>query len=184
MSQLKTIRPRTGWVRADQVADESAAQEILKLRKKIDELDARIAESGLAAPSGAEELAQGDEIISIRLRYADIDHVGVCALDFTWNEILSILGPLLILQATEGDLKEKLVEVFFNRLKDQGVEVPYPSIVDEDFQKVKLQLRALGLVRALKEKSLEAGDRALWTLTPYGDRVMTQVAALRSPAKA
>ncbi|HTW67537.1 MAG TPA: hypothetical protein VME17_23120 [Bryobacteraceae bacterium] len=177
------VKPRIGWVRADEVGDERTAHEILKLRRSVDELETQIAQSGLTPPPGTEALAQGDETLTLRLRFSDINDVGVCPLDFTWNEIVSFLGPIFIIQASEVELKEKLVEVFSNRLKDSGAEVPFPSIVDEDFQKVKLQLRALGLIRELKETP-GSGDQALWTLTPYGDRVMTQVAAIKSSAKA
>jgi hypothetical protein len=48
------------------VADESAAKEMLKLRRKIEDLEAQIAETGSSPPAGSESLAQGDEIITIR----------------------------------------------------------------------------------------------------------------------
>jgi hypothetical protein len=54
---------------------------------------------------------------------------------------------------------------------------------DEEFQQVKLQLRALQLIQEVKDNS-GAGDKALWTLTPHGDRLMTRVAAIKSSAKA
>jgi hypothetical protein len=181
---LMKIKPRVGSVRADQVADETASQEILGLCRKIDDLEAHIAESGLAAPTGTEELAQGEETISLHFRYADFTTEFVdLAVALSWNQILSVLGPILIIQASEGDLREKLAEVFRNKLEGSCVKVFYPSLVDEDFQKVKLQLRTLGLIQELKEKSLKAGDPAIWPLTPYGDRVMTKVAAIRSSVK-
>ena len=102
----------------------------------------------------------------------------------SWNQILSVLGPILIIQASERDLKEKLDEVFRNELEGSGVKVSFPSIVDVDFQKVKLQLRALGLIQELKDKSRSGRDLAVWTLTSHGDRLMTQVAAVRSSARA
>lgn len=63
------IKPRVGWVRADRVPDESAAQEILRLRNKIDELNAHLADTETAAPAGSEDLAKGEEKISIRFKY-------------------------------------------------------------------------------------------------------------------
>jgi hypothetical protein len=176
MSQLMKIKPRVGWVRANEAPYESAAQEILSLKKKIEDLNARIAESAMAMPAGAEELAQGDETISLHFRYqAGGDYFGATE-TFSWNDILSLLGPVLITQASESDLKKKLAEAAMNRLKDTlGRQVFNAYMRDEEFQKVKLQLRALGLVR-------EVG--AAWTLTPSGDRLLTQVAAIRSSAKA
>jgi Domain of unknown function (DUF4062) len=109
MSQLKTIRPRVGWVRGDQVADESAAQEILKLRKKIDELDAHIAQSELTPPPGTEDLAQGEETIPVHF-HCEVNNSWIDTQeDFSWNTILSILGPILIIHATEATPKNKAV---------------------------------------------------------------------------
>lgn len=95
-----------------------------------------------------------------------------------------ILGPVLIIQATERDLKDQFAEAVSNRLKDKrGAQIFHAYMRDEEFQKVEVQLRALGLIRELKDKSPSGGDSALWTLTPYGDRLMTQVAAIRTSAK-
>jgi hypothetical protein len=185
MSSLMKTKPRVGWVRGDQVADESAAQEILRLRKRIDELDAQIAQSALTAPPGTEGLAQGEETISLHFRYELHGKYTDGQATFSWNDILSILGPILIIQASEHDLKEKLAEAFGNRFEDKfGGKLFHTYMRDEQFQQIKLQLRALGLIREVKDKSRSSGDLAVWTLTPYGDRVMTQVAAIRSSAKA
>ncbi len=186
MSLLMRSKPRTGWVRADRVTDESAAQEILRLLKKIDELNARITQTEVAPPPGSEDLARGEETISLHFRYQPRGgSYTERTVDFSWNEILSILGPILITQATERDLKDQLAEAFANRFKDKhGIEMSHSYIRDEDFQQVKVQLRALGLIQEANGQSTNSGDSALWALTPYGDRVMTQVAAIRSSAKA
>ena len=92
------------------------------------------------------------------------------------------LGPILIDHASEKQLKDKLAEVFVNRYRDKNQVAAYNVFPrDEDFQLVKVQLRALGLIREVKDPG--GTIRAQWTLTPYGDRVMTQVAAIRSSAK-
>ena len=171
-------------MRADRAPDESAAQEILGLRKKIDELEARIVETEFAAPPGTEGLAHGKETISLHFRYQLYGRDAEDAAKFTWDEILSILGPVLIIQASESDLKEKLAESFQNRINEKSGNRAHSAYMrDDEFQQVKLQLRALGLISEIKDRSFNGGDLAVWTLTPYGDRVMTQVAAIRSSAK-
>ena len=181
MSSLMKIRPRVGWVRADQVADESAAQEILRLRRRIDELNVHIAETEQDAPPGTEEFARGDETIALHFRYEFQGNDHDITEDLSWNEILSIVGPTLIVHVTEGELKDKFAEAVRNRLKDKrGMQVFHPYMRDVDFQKVKLQLRALGLIRELRDKSSDAGNSTVWTLTPFGDRTLRQVTAIRS----
>ena len=185
MSSLMKIRPRVGWVRADQVADESAAQEIVRLRKKIEELETHITDTEIAAPTGTEGLAQGEETIPIHFHFrADGSYVDGQA-EFSWNNILSILGPILIVRSSEIDLKNKLCGAFCNRWRDtRKLQVYGATIRDEDFKRIKLQLRALGLMQEIKDQPKKPGYAVMWTLTPYGDRVMTQIAAIRSAAKA
>lgn len=103
---------------------------------------------------------------------------------WSWNEILTILGPLLISQVSEQQLKDQLTEVFRNRYQDRTHEVIYSCYPrDEDFQRTKVQLRAIGLIREVKVQNAVGRTGLAWTLTPYGDRLMTQVAAIRSSAK-
>lgn len=52
------------------------------------------------------------------------------------------------------------------------------EVVDEDFQTIKVQLRALGLI-AKSEKNRSVKDtQGYWTLTPFGDHVMNQLRAI------
>jgi hypothetical protein len=185
MVSLMRNKPRVGWVRADLLPDESAAQEMLKLRKRIESLETEIAETGFSPPAGSERLAQGEETTSLVFNYSIGNRFINSAENWSWNEIFAALGPLLISQASDSQLKEKLTEVFRNRYQDKNkvsVLDTYPR--DEDFQRVKVQLRALGLIQGVDKDQLRNKHEAGWTLTPYGDRVMTQVAAVRSSAKA
>jgi hypothetical protein len=151
MAAVMKINPRVGWVRADLVPDESAAQEILGLRRKIDEFKRRIDDAESTGPEGSKELAQGDETISIHFRYLREGSYFDAVEEYSWNNILSILGPILIVQASEDDLKGKLSEAFRNRYVDRHrASIYHEYMRDEDFQQIKLQLRALGLIRKLK----------------------------------
>lgn len=181
MSSLLKIKPRVGWIRADQVADESAAQEILKLRRRIDELEAHIAQTELSPPPGAEKLAQGDETVDLHFRYEYGRIYHDTTEEFSWDQIVSLLGPILLIKASEDELKRKLAEAVKNRLTDKlGQPVFEAYLRDEEFQKVKVQLRALGLIEEIEDQPTVLPAGALWTLTPYGDYVMTQVTAIRS----
>lgn len=122
MSSLMKTKPQVGWVRANLVPDEGTAQESLKLRRKIEELEAKIAGIELRPPVGSEMLAQGDEVIALHFRF-EVPHANqyVDATEpFSWNDILSILGPILIDQASEQRLKDKIEEVFANRYQDKN----------------------------------------------------------------
>ncbi len=184
MTAAMKTKPRVGWVRADLVPDESAAQEILGLRRKVDELTKQVDDMEFRAPEGSKELAQGEETFPIHFKYEHESKFSESSEAYSWNNILSILGPILIVQASEQELKKQLGEAFRNRcLDNHQISIRYQYMRDEDFQQIKLQLRALGLIRETKNLTSKNSAKT-WTLTPYGDRIMTQVAAIRSSARA
>jgi len=52
------------------------------------------------------------------------------------------------------------------------------EVSEEDFQTIKVQLRALGLIaKSTKARSVK-DTQTYWTLTPYGDTVMTRLRAI------
>jgi len=173
VAYMKHNRPAVGWVRGDLVPNQSAIQEILRLRDRVSELERQLSEAQGKPPHGAEGLAQGDEAISLTFRHTTSSGRGETANEFTWNQLISLFGPILLEGATEDGLIDKLNEAFRNRARDESnVRTSAVHIRNEDFQKVKLQLRALGIV-------IES-QHGLWKLTPYGDTLMTQIAAIRS----
>lgn len=66
--QLIKSTPAVGWVRANELADREATMELLKLRKRVEELEADLAKSRTSAPKGVEDLADGND--SHLLRYS------------------------------------------------------------------------------------------------------------------
>jgi predicted MarR family transcription regulator len=51
----------------------------------------------------------------------------------------------------------------------------------DDFQTIKIQLRALGLItKSTKSRSVK-DTATYWTLTPFGDTVMTRLRAIQKP---
>ena len=192
--QLMKTTPAIGWVRADELPDKNATLELLKLRQRADELQAELARSRRTAPKGTEDLAQGDELHT--LRYSFLSNIKGRTwggtnwngtFQATWNEIFAVLGPLMINEASDDALKNGLDRFSGDKnganlakLKDlEGCTLTNFSLKDEDFQTIKVQLRALGLI-AKSEKARSVKDLATyWTLTPYGDEVMTRLRAIK-----
>lgn len=191
--QLIKAEPGIGWVRANELPDKDATLELLRLRRQVDELQAELARSRTTAPKGAEDLAQGDEAHSFKCTLAtrppDDYTIKHWALDLSasWNEVFSAVAPLMIHEAPEPRLKEALNEFATERLLPQvrkmkdleGHRLRDITVDDNDFQTVKIQLRAVGLM-ARSEKNRSVKDSGTyWTLTPYGDEVMTRLRAIR-----
>ena len=51
-------------------------------------------------------------------------------------------------------------------------------IIDEDFQTIKVQLRALGLINKSEKNRSVKDIKTYWALTPYGDSVMNRLRAI------
>lgn len=204
LSLSKTIKthPAAGWVRADLIPDESASKEILRLKKRIDELNAELENVRFEAPKGAEYLAQGEDNFSVLYSYVsytpdftmpDVMHMrerdvelGYDRVEMTWNVIFSCVSPLLIDESTEASLISALNEFIgtheYEKIgnKHQGKQIRDFNIDNDHFQTIKVQLRALGLItKSSKQRSVK-DTATYWTLTPYGDNVMTKLRAIKN----
>ena len=197
-SLVKLIKssPGIGWVRGNLVPDESAAEEILSLRRRVEELQAELQATRTSGPAGTSDLAQGEDAFEIRFSFVasrdEWAHNGKAFESSTvveWDEIFSALSPLMIHEAVEGDLAKalnNLVRDFawhdLSESKEfKGLNLMNFKADSDDFQTIKIQLRALGLItKSAKSRSVK-DTATYWTLTPYGDNVMTKLRAIRKP---
>lgn len=192
--QLIKSTAAVGWVRANELADREATMELLQLRRRVEELQDELARARTSAPKGSEGLAQGDQEHIVKFSFRATEPGSFQATTWTssfsptWNEIFAHVAPLMIHEAKEPVLKSALDDLAaaqnLERLGKSKKLVGYTlrnfSIGQDDFQTIKVQLRALGLI-AKNDKTRSVKDSGTyWTLTPYGDEVMTQLRAIRS----
>lgn len=186
-------KPGVGWVKASFLPSEDTTKEILELTKQIDLLNEEIAKSKTKAPEGTEEFSQGDDIIPIEFTFtAEGDwKTGSVSyqttIDLTWNEIFAEISPLMIDESTEGPIKAKINSIIRLRKykelekiykKDNRVPNDF-KIKDNDYQTIKIQFRALNLITESIRKRGVHDKSSYWTLTPYGDTMMTRLRAIR-----
>ncbi len=191
--QLIKSTPAVGWVRANELADREATMELLQLRRRVEELQAELSRARVSAPKGSESLAQGDEDHLVRYSFAATApgeySPGTWSGSFTstWNELFASMAPLMIHEATEQAMKKALdtlaeVKNVDGLRKNKNLTdhaLGGFRINQDDFQTIKVQLRALGFI-AKNDKTRSVKDTGTyWTLTPYGDEVMTQLRAIR-----
>jgi hypothetical protein len=184
--KLMKSRPAVGWVKANLVPDESAAKEILRLKTQVEQLQAELELTRTSAPLGSADLASGDEQIELTFVPAfQRVGAGVTAKEHkvltSWNEVFSVISPLMIDKASEQQLTNAIREYFWGRLAPQpNTSLFSITLASSDFQKLKLQYRALGMIaKDTSQKSLK-DTATYWTLTPYGDAVMTNAHAIKS----
>lgn len=179
-------KPAVGWVRASLVPDESTSSEILRLKKRITELEELLEKARVEAPKGTENLCQGEDEFIIHFSYTikDKDYntkrEGREAFKTNWNDIFAILSPRMINEYDERGLREVLKSLYKDSEKQlKGNNDIYTNIDSDDFQTIKVQLSALGLIKkSIKQRSLNNTD-TYWTLTPYGENLMVKLRAIR-----
>jgi hypothetical protein len=197
-SLVKLIKstPTVGWVRGDQVPTEGAAKEILELRHRIDELQEELSAARVSAPEGIQDLANGSE--EIELHYSFVAsaskwaHEGTgftSSASISWNDIFAGISPLMIDEASEGEFAKGINELVATKatpeLKKSDKRFSNWNLLNftlnsDDFQTIKIQLRALGLITKSTRSRSVKDTGTYWTLTPYGDNVMIKLRAIRT----
>ena len=172
LTSLIKSRPRVGWLKADQLNAESR-KEILKLKEQIDALNDIILELENKAPEGVEDLQQGDDEISIL--YTSSYH-GDKKVKVSWNRIIAALAPHMINECAEGILR-KAVNDLINHVDRNTTDGR--TLSDDSFQTIKVQMIALGIIKASTKKHSATDVHTYWTLTPYGNKVMMRLKAIK-----
>ena len=164
---MKTT-PATGWVRADTVPDEGAEKEIIRLRQRVEELEALLEKTASQAPERSENLAQGDELYEIFYtdRYGFSKQNVMGSVEISWNDLFALIAPLMINGASEMDLSKAIGDEIRQRGNLDSVFGFVPT--QQCFGQIIVHFRSLGLI----VKSL-----MFWELTPDGDSLMTRLLA-------
>lgn len=144
-------------------------------------------------PQGTEDLMRGDDEIEIHFEFVatpgyPYDGEKYTATHrLTWNDIFGAIAPKMINECSEFDLRLSFSSFFEKQAKEAlrddkklaGLELYSFVFLDDEMETCVLQFRALGLiVRSERARSVK-DTRTYWTLTPYGDYLLTQLRALR-----
>lgn len=187
---LQRKNPGIGWVRGNLVPKQDASLEILELKKEIERLNYQINDIRTKAPSGTEKLAQGEELFTINFKCTSIkDYVTYFwsqSIESTWDDIFYQASPIMIHEASDTQLRNAL-DSFVGKYggaklkaskEGKGHSFRNFKIDEEDFQTIKVQLRALGLITKNEKNRSVKDTGTYWTLTPYGDSVMNLLRAI------
>jgi hypothetical protein len=187
---LQRKNPGIGWVRGDLVPEQEASFEILELKKEIERLNSQLNDIRTKAPPGTEKLAQGEEKFLVNYKCSSSkDYESYSwnpSIESNWDEIFYHVSPIMIHEASDFQLRQALNTfvgkyggaVLKSSNEGKGHSFRNFSIDEEDFQTIKVQLRALGLI-SKNEKNRSIKDTGTyWTLTPYGDSIMNRLRAI------
>lgn len=186
--------PGIGWIRADQVPTGATLSDVLALREKVAELQRKLEEVRTNAPPGTEDLLQGEDSFRVSLEFSAKSNTNwrddpsySAAINPSWNEIFSGIAPAMINEASDHDLRnafrrhfaQMATEEFQQNAKLKDRELHGFRFQNHDFDTCIVQFRALGLIRESDKKRSIKDTSTYWALTPYGDRLMVQLRALR-----
>lgn len=174
LTSLIKTHPRTGWVKANEISSAEANKEILALKKENEELKVLLAKSKEDEPEGIEKFQQGDDEINIKFKYNSSGRKNKI-ITTTWNNIISLLAPLMVDECSEYVLRCTL-DSFFK--SESNIDSSY-SIDDTDFQTIKVQLIALCIMKISERKRTAKDTDTYWTLTSYGNKLMMKLKALK-----
>ena len=206
--------PRIGWVRADNQIIQNNAQEILGLRKKIDELNSEIEKYKISHNENIKQYASGDDIFSFNvdvwLYYGQHDtwargshQIDTLSVEMSWDSIFLNTAPKLLCEKRETYLKTilnnmpelrdhiqkrinpsvgKLNKKFENSDEEDNVffdgDFKY-KIIERDFQTIKIQLLALGLIELKKKLKEDKSPIVFIKLSDYGDKKLIELKAVK-----
>jgi hypothetical protein len=172
--------PAVGWVRANRAANEDVLNEINELRKANQRLQATLAD--LAPQPALDDLAGLDEPVKMSGTFQD-NHYPYKernrSVDTTWRGLFGYVSPYLVKHPADYDVKEIFTEVLF-KASGQYSGGHRPSLDDQQFQTVGIQLQALGLIKLEYSETTGGGMGLFWSLTGSGQRFMVETRTVRT----
>ena len=161
--------------------------EIAELKEHVARYEVDRLVSQASAPAiPTDGLAQGDD--PVELDYVVYDSGEYQELhgswEYTWNEILSILAPMMFDEAPEARMRERLEADLVSQLRqDHPTEMltmltPVAQLDDKAWSQVIVQLRALGLIDRGEKRRAVADRSPYWKLTARGEGLLMRLMAL------
>jgi hypothetical protein len=190
--------PVVGWVRADNIANESTLMEMIALKTRVAELEKELGAIEDRPPPGAEDLSQGNDEFDFNVGFStrkpgssigDTSYTGT--ISPTWNMIFAAVAPSMIHEAADRTLKAAFQTFLIAEIKrtfekeERFKKVAFGQfVIDQtEVETSIIQLRALGLIKQNDKKRSVHDKGNYWTLTPYGNTSMVQLRAIRKNAQ-
>ena len=182
------VRPRTGWVRADQARsgadlqrERKLIEELAEANSVIEQLEREIRDRAILGDEVAVELlAQGDDICELTVTFLDKDKQAVREeVKLTWDEIFKVIGATIygyVVRKADryGEpptfpfqnkhIRAKIID----KVQNRKIKLE-PSQIDACI----LQFKELGLLRFAENKKEDGHVFRGVTLTEAGERRLT-----------
>jgi hypothetical protein len=168
-------QPAIGWVRGDRVAGEDSLNALVQLRKENDDLKKAAATLAAALSPQIPNLAGMGESVKVHGKYWVENFNPDWEVTVSWNRLFALLSPFLMRPPAEEYAQTLLGKVLFPLFGKQGTTI---TVDDQDFQTVKIQLIAYGLVMVNYTAAVGGGTGLFWSLTALGQKRMVELRAV------
>lgn len=190
---LTRNEPGIGWVRGDKAMTVETEREILELKQRLAKAEAERETAQSALVEDTSELAQGSDgvIIPVVITGQKRSKAGWQKYQLnaeartTWDELFGDIGPAMIDEAIEREVRQRAATHAFVMLDDDDKDSckDFSSreihIYNDDWDMIRVQFRALGLIdNGQKRRPVNDTNKYL-ALTNKGDRHLTFLRAIR-----
>jgi hypothetical protein len=180
VQHLKKTRPGVGWIRTPDGVDGALKDELLRVRREMDSLNAELMQARRRnPPSGTEELASGPDQTTIVVQFDE----GIYSYQVEWEEIIrSVLPQTFGAGGDHAAIRLALVSLARAKAEESRYGPPPAcwegsTISSSSFGKVINQMVALGLVEGIPHPQDPLSTR--WRATPYGAQEGCRLVAVR-----
>lgn len=188
LSLQKTIKtnPRVGWVRATSISQPQALAELNDVRKENEALRQEMEALRARERAGPRltDLAPLESSVTISGRYQgsrganDPWHVST-----TWSRVFAQIAPKLLAHPHDSAVKEHLEGSLFATTGLTNWGTSKPKMSGDDFETIKVQLMAHGLVLVEYTKTVQGGMGLFWRLTAAGTEALMTLRTVRSSTR-
>jgi hypothetical protein len=186
LSLSKTIKtyPATGWIRANTVADPELYKQLSELQSENQSLKEISLDMANGESESFENLADMDDFIKVSGTHKSFNRISKkdikssWEIKISWNQIFSLLSPYLLEHPSDSSVKYKVSEEICALIPDADT-IGSAIINDQDFQTIKIHLKALGLTNLRYSKTSQGGMALFWTLTGKGEKLMIRLRSVK-----
>jgi Domain of unknown function (DUF4062) len=177
LSLTKTIKmyPAIGWVRANQVSNEELLTELNQLRKENKKIIKEKSQIIMQPQTiDTEDIVSLSTMFEIHGKYKISDQKDTeraWSIQLSWRELFIIIAPSLSRHPIDSEVEGILMRDIKKRKKQLGDS---PSIDDQIFQTIRIQLQAYGLVKTSLLVRKNWRNCLEWSLTEKGEKFMIE----------
>jgi len=185
LNQTIKMYPAVGWVRANLVSSAESLQEMNELRKQLAELQEyknTIEKVSLSKETNlSKELAGLDDTINIKGSsskwYQSRLYKDDWQIKISWKDLFATVSPFFLDNPNDARAKAIIEKELFKLAKPESEYSP--TVEEQDFQTIKIQLAALKLFDIQYLSSTNGGMSLFWILTNLGKELMMQTRSVK-----